>query len=264
MSLLSAPGHADDAARRGAIESTTRFIVSAVEHPLMRYSDIQSTYDVRGWGYAYGLWYLVELKRASAVPETLANEVDLAISFFIRGLEATEIPEHGGWNYARRAGFDQPGAPSPFMTSSTLHALFAAAAQGHEVDADVVSRGLGALEAARTETGAYMYAGSNGARSRESVPGSVGRMLSAECTLLLGGRGSVDRVRGALDAFIVHWEWLEKRRKQNGTHIPPYGIAPYYFYYAHYFAAEAIELLPERERAEYRRRFHEILFRTPR
>ena len=262
MSLLAAPGREDDADRLGAIESTTRFIVSAVEHPLMRYTDIEASYDVRGWGYAYGLWYLVELKRANAVPEPLVDEVDLAIAFFVRGIEATEIPERGGWNYSRRAGFDRPGAPSPFMTSSTLHALFAAAAQGFEVNAEVVTRGLDALEAARTETGAYQYAGSNGARSRESVPGSVGRMLSAECTLLLGGRGSVERVRSALDAFIVHWEWLEKRRKQNGTHIPPYGIAPYYFYYAHYFAAEAIELLPERERAEYRRRFHEILFRT--
>ncbi|MCA9298007.1 MAG: hypothetical protein KDA28_03015, partial [Phycisphaerales bacterium] len=59
--------------------------------------------------------------------------------------------------------------------------------------------------------------------------------------------------------FIVHWEWLEKRRKQNGTHIPPYSVAPYYFMYAHYHAAQAIECLPERERAEYRRRVNDLL-----
>ena len=262
MSLLAAPGRADDAARQAALESTTRFIVSSVDNPLMGFAEIPGRYDVRGWGYAYGLWYLAELKRADAVPEALANEVELASRFFIRGIEATAIPEHGGWNYSRRGGFDQPGRPSPFMTASTLHALFVATEVGFDVNPDIVTGGLDALEAARTATGAYQYAGSTGERSPESVPGSVGRMLAAECTLVLGGRGSVEEVRSAIDAFIVHWEWLEKRRKQTGTHVAPYGIAPYYFYYAHYFAAEAIELLPERERAEYRRRFREILFRT--
>jgi hypothetical protein len=39
-------------------------------------------------------------------------------------------------------------------------------------------------------------------------------------------------------------------------------IAPYYFYYAHYYAAQAIELLPATERPEYRRRVQELIFRT--
>ena len=85
-------------------------------------------------------------------------------------------------------------------------------------------------------------------------------MLAAETALFLAGRSSADRVRGAVDAFIVHWEWLDKRRAQTGTHVAPYGVAPYYFYYAHYFAAQAIELLPEHERDEYRRRYRELLF----
>jgi hypothetical protein len=87
-------------------------------------------------------------------------------------------------------------------------------------------------------------------------------MLAGECTLLLAGRSSAANVRGALDAFIVHWEWLEKRRAQQGTHVPPYMIAPYYFYYAHYYAAMACEMLPENERGEYRRRVRELIFRT--
>src|SRR5690606_29023599 len=33
-----------------------------------------------------------------------------------------------------------------------------------------------------------------------------------------------------------------------------------YFYYAHYYASQAIEQLPEAERAEYRRRLHELVF----
>ena len=85
-------------------------------------------------------------------------------------------------------------------------------------------------------------------------------MAVAESTLYLAGRSSIERIRGAIDAFIVHWQWLDARRAKTGTHKPPYGIAPYYFYYAHYYAAQAVELLPEHERAEYRRRLNELLF----
>ncbi|MCA9297034.1 MAG: hypothetical protein KC983_10965, partial [Phycisphaerales bacterium] len=61
---------------------------------------------------------------------------------------------------------------------------------------------------------------------------------------------------------IVHWDWLEQRRAKSGTHERPYGVAPYYFYYAHLAAAQAIECLPRSERREYRRRLHDLLMKT--
>jgi hypothetical protein len=64
----------------------------------------------------------------------------------------------------------------------------------------------------------------------------------------------------AVDAFFTDWRWLEQRRRQNGTHIPPYYIAPYYFFYAHRFVAQAIELLPEDKRPEYRKKLYELLW----
>lgn len=84
-------------------------------------------------------------------------------------------------------------------------------------------------------------------------------MTLGETTLALGGRGSIPRVRGSIDAFIVHWEWLDKRRAKPGTHQPPYMVAPYYFMFAHHYAAQAIEMLPSSERAEYRRRVNQLL-----
>jgi hypothetical protein len=124
----------------------------------------------------------------------------------------------------------------------------------------MLKRGVEALLRSRTPSGSVMYAGRDGEKSRESVPGSVGRMLVTEIALHAAGRSSSERVRAAVDAFLVHWEWLEKRRAQHGTHVPPYGVAPYYFYYAHYYAAQAVELLPEHEREEYRRRVRERIF----
>lgn len=257
--LVRSPGYQDDAERQEAVQRATAFVVTAMDHPLMQPA-FSETYDVRVWGYSYGLAYLLELQARDIVPDGMDESVEKAIRFWIDSLEANAIPKDGGWNYSRRAGTDKPGNPSPFMTGPTLQALFEAIRQGYEVDPTVIDAGLDALENARTATGAVVYSGSHGARSAESVPGSVGRMLVTEVTLKLGGRGSVERIRGALDAFIVHWKWLDKRRAQTGTHVKPYGVAPYYFYYAHYYAAQAIEQLPERERAEYRRRLHELLF----
>ncbi|MGI9014124.1 MAG: hypothetical protein ACR2GY_07730 [Phycisphaerales bacterium] len=255
--LMHSPGYADDIKRVEAVERAARFIIDQTQHPLMAFEEIISNYDVRGWGYTYGVQFLLQYQHEDWEEEILA-----AIEFCLKGIAATEIPENGGWNYARRGGFDQPGPMSPFMTAPTVQTLLLAKTKGFEVDDAMIERGLDALELARTESGGYVYSGTAGPRANDLVPGSIGRMVCAEATLFMAGRSSASDVRGAVDAFFVHWDWLDKRRAQTGTHVAPYGVAPYYFYFAHYYAAQAIELLPEPERAEYRRRLREVLLRN--
>lgn len=259
-SLLRSPGFVEDSARVAAVERAVRFIVQAARDPLMSKDGIEATYDVRGWGYTYGLAFLLELNRGQLVPPALVEDVKATILEFIASIEATEIPRAGGWNYSRPGGFDAPGPMSPFMTAPTLQALFEARAQAYEVDDEVIERGLQALERARLASGAYVYAGTaDRENERAEVPGAIARMAAAETTLYLAGRTSLASVRGAVDSFFTHWEWLDKRRAQQGTHIPPYGIAPYYFYYGHYYVAQAIEQLPAQDREEYRRKLRETL-----
>ena len=257
--LIVAAGYTDDPERTQAIHRATQFLCESIHHPLMAH-EFESRYDVRGWGYTYGLDFLLRLKKRDLVPEGMDEKVEATIQFFLAGIAASEIPERGGWNYSRPRGFDAAGPHAPFMTAPTLLALFEAKAMGYEIDDAMVRRGVDALKRSRTATGSFMYGGGDGDRSRESVPGSVGRMLVSEIALYAAGESSPERVRGAIDAFLVHWEWLEKRRCQHGTHAPPYGIAPYYFFYAHLYAAQAVELLPEQERDEYRRRVRERIF----
>jgi hypothetical protein len=69
-------------------------------------------------------------------------------------------------------------------------------------------------------------------------------------------------VRAALNAFHTHWEELEKRRKKTGTHEGPYKIAPYYVYYGHRYAGQAIQMLPEAERAAEREKLLKVILRT--
>ncbi len=265
LALAHAPGLAEDAPRREAIARAVGYICGeGKNHPLMSASDYDAGYDVRGWGYIEAVALLSRLKTLGAVPEGMGDVVDAALRDYVAALLAIEMPETGGWNYARPAGRDVKAAPSSFMTARALQALFEARAAGETVPADVIERGLDFLETTRTTAGSVVYSGSStprsDLRSGDATPGAVGRMCSVEATLLLGGRGSVIHARGAVDAFINHWQWLEARRQKTGTHVPPYGVAPYYFMFAHFYAAQCVELLPEVERGEYRRRINTLLF----
>jgi len=252
--LLETPDWIGDAARRDAVHRAAAFVCEQIEHPLMQFP-YPPAYDVRGWGYAYGLDFLLRLEAAGPLPESLRDPVAAAIDFYLRGILATEVPD-GGWNYALSPRRMQQ---APFMTGPVLQALFRAADSGRPVPPEVIERGLAALESSRMTTGALVYSGAATERSRDGVPGAMGRMLAADATLALAGRGDVERLRFAVDAFFEHWNQLEKRRRQNGTHVPPYGVAPYYFFYAHHAAAVAIELLPEDERPRYRAKLHDRL-----
>jgi hypothetical protein len=87
-------------------------------------------------------------------------------------------------------------------------------------------------------------------------------MCAVEVALARAGKGDEKRLRFAVDRFFEFWPELEKRRKKTGTHVAPYGVAPYYFFYAFTHAAAAIELLPEQGRAADRVRFRELLFQV--
>ena len=260
LSLLRAPGYDEDEARQEAIERAVAFVCGSRRHELMD-PEYEGGYDVRGWGYVYAIELLSTLLVEDRVPAGLEKEVRAAQKAYLKSLEEIEIPEAGGWSYSRRGALDRPSPTSPFMTGPACQALFVAEASGASVSKRLVERALDSLERGRMESGEVLYSAAPGKqRGGGQLPGSVGRMLTTEVTLHLAGRGSLARVRGAVDAFLVHWEWLDKRRAQTGTHVAPYGVAPYYFYYAHEQAARAIELLPEAERDEYHRRLQERLF----
>lgn len=245
-----------------AIEGALDFVLEGLADAGMT-PDFVKGYDTRGWGHAYALEFLLRLRSADLVPKARKEEVETAIDTLVDILVKTEIAGRGGWNYSRPAG-DKSDA-STFMTAPTLLFLFEARRQGETVDATVVERALKTLEDARLETGAFQY-GSDKAeqtgKDGEEIPGSIGRMAVCEVTLFLAERGSVDHIRGAVAAFFEHWQWLEQRRKQNGTHIPPYMIAPYYFFFAHRYVAQAIEFLPEPERAPWREKLNVLLWQV--
>lgn len=260
--LFQAPGYAEDEMRREAVAKAVAFVCSAIEDPRMSAEDYEGGYDVRGWGYIYGMRMLLALREADLIPEDMTEKVDDTIEWYIKALNTIEIPRVGGWNYARRGGVDQASATSPFMTAPGVMVLFEAKRQGFDVDDAVVERGLNALSLCVAPDGYVSYSAQRQTKDNESqIPGATGRMVAAEAALMLAGRSDEDRLRRAVDAFFEHWDALEARRQKTGTHNPPYGVAPYYFFYAHAYAADAIELLPDADRPERRTQLREILWK---
>lgn len=261
--LLRVPGYGKDSTRQAAIARATEFVLGGTSEPLMGLDKYEGGYDVRGWGLCYGARFLLALKAAKVIPAGMEDKVEQALIWYLRSLQEIEIPKVGGWNYARDPGKETPSAASPFMTAPCLQTLYQARAQGYQVDEGVVDRALAALLRCRTDAGNYAYSAQGQTKEPESsLPGAVGRMVSAESALFLAGKSDGARVKRAVEAFIEYWPELEKRRAKNGTHKAPFGVAPYYFYFAHYHAAAAIELLPEADRPALRARIKELLLRT--
>lgn len=252
--LLAAPG---DATAAKAVGRGLAQVLDSLNDPQLRMST-EDRYDVRIWGHAAALEFLCHVQAVKA-GGSRAKEVDDAIPRLVRTICDEEL-EGGGWNYARRE------QPASFVTAPVVQALLFARGRGAEVPSGVLERARRSLESARTESGAFLYAGifkKNESRyTSDQQAGSCARSAACESTLRLLDGGSPEALQGALNAFHAHWEELEKRRRKPGTHEGTYRIAPYYFYYGHRYAGQAIRLLPEASRAAERERLLRVVLKT--
>lgn len=258
--LVQLPAPARSPEVNDAITRATTFICDAIEDPSISIDAYKGGYDVRGWGYCYGLRFLLALRANDSVPEGMDERVDRAMRWYLTALQRIEIPQVGGWNYARKPGAETPAPAAPFMTGPCLATLLEARRQGLVVDGAVITRGIEALQRTRTPAGNFAYSAQDQTREPDgSMPGAIGRMVCGEAVLLRVGRSDTARVRFAVDQFFKNWTELEKRRQKTGTHVAPYGVAPYYFFFAFLHAAEAIELLPMADRPALRAKLAALL-----
>lgn len=272
MGLVAAPGYLKDKARQEAVERGVAFVIKTLEHERMN-DGFLGDYDVRGWGHIYALTCFLHLQDAALVPEKLIAAVAKKTNWLVKTLAGSAIPKSGGWNYSRRAGYKSPSSSaSTFMTAPALQVLFHAKARGHQVPDDVIEEALSALDRARTKVGGYAYGASRAnlndkaedeLRFMDLGPSSAARAAVCETTLLLAGRGDKARHQAALELFFKHWDDLAVRKSQLGTHIKPYGIAPYYFMFGHLYCAQAVEQVEdEKVRDRYRAQMRQILARS--
>ena len=254
MGLMATPGYAKDEPRMAAVARGLAFVLEALDAPRMQ-GEFVGNYDVRGWGHIYALQFLLHAQDHQLVPKAHVDAATKKIAWLAQTLVESAIPKSGGWNYSRPRGYKSPqNRASTFMTAPALQALFHAKARGHEVPDDVVQQALDALERARAKPGGYAYGAPGKSQAdvdeekltmMDKTPSSAARAAVCETTLMLAGRGDPARLERAVDLFFAHWDDLAVRKSQLGTHIEPYGIAPYYFLFGHLYAAQAIEQIAD-------------------
>ncbi len=183
-----------------------------------------------------------------------------------RGMELYALLEKnqeplGGWGYYEGpATSRRPTWSTSFSTSCVIPSLVRAKELGWALDDKVLARAVRYVEQCKLPGGAVMYdlrpIPRRPGESIDNVKGSLGRMQVANWALRRAGVKSLtdDALRAGLESFFEHHPFLDVARLRPIPHEAYYANAAYFYMFAHCYAAQAINELPEAERAAWHKR----------
>ena len=257
--------------RRAALEAAVRYM-STCELPL-RDSDWDIDYV---WTSLYGFVSCVELLGDPRLAEggtlgelqgPLAARARRFLDVLLKHQAAT-----GGWAYYDDPPFDrQPTWATSFCTALVLPSLAAAGGHGIEVPVRAIERARRYVERCALPSGAYTYdldpiPRVRGVEHINLIEGSLGRTQVANwARRSLGDDRVTDEViREGLEALFRHHGYLDHVRLRPIPHEGFHANAGYFYFFAHYYAARAINLLPVDEREIWHARLRPHLAKTQR
>ena len=171
------------------------------------------------------------------------------------------MPE-GGWGYYD-FGFStrRPKWGTSFCTALVLPALQTGIKLGWADDPKILERAKRYVAKCALPNGAYEYDLNTIPRagvgeSINDVKGSLGRIQVCNWALSETGEKKItqDRIREGVEQFLKHHKFLDVARKRPIPHEAYYANSAYFYWFGHYYAAQAINLLPEDERETYHAR----------
>jgi hypothetical protein len=183
----------------------------------------------------------------------------------------------GGWGYydfSERTIQPSGSLSTPFTTATVLVALHEAVvanlrlargesnAEGEGIRDHRSQIALDYLERHRIPSGAYYYSSQHMyyPQGRANLMrGSAARSQSGDNALITWGRTDIDTVRAQLDTFFEEHLFLEIGRGRQMPHEAWYGVAPYYYYFGHYYAARNVEALPAEIRPGYAKQLADVM-----
>lgn len=175
----------------------------------------------------------------------------------------------GGWAYYDDPPFTRtPTWATSFCTALVLPSLLEAKDLGWEVDDRVIERARTYIQRCAMPGGAYAYDLTPipriGVEHINLIQGSLGRTQVCNWALARAGVRSVtpDVIRAGLEAFFEYHGFLDQARTRPIPHEGFYRNAGYFYFFGHYYAARAIELLPPEEREEWHARLRPQLTKT--
>lgn len=213
------------------------------------------------WAALYGAVCMTRLADDSRfVEEPWAGKIRERAKVFLDVLERNQVAE-GGWAYYDDPPYTRrPKWATSFCTALVLPSLQRAHELGWLEEAAVYERAAKIVARCALPNGAYTYNVSVvpwvGGESINNIRGSLGRTQVCNWARFVAGdeRVGIDRVREGIDAFFEHHRFLDVARMRPIPHEAYYANAGYFYLFAHYYAALAIELLPPEEREDYHAR----------
>lgn len=253
LALVALSESPETPARLEALHKGARWLV---ESPLPRRGN---HWDVDNqWTGVYGLVACATLR---ADPRFAGQEwqakLDARGREFHAQLERTQVPE-GGWGYYDDPVFsERPKWATQFTTAAVLPALAQARAFGWSKEPRVLERAQDYVSGCALPSGAYTYDLTPIPRTRidsiNNVRGSLGRIQVGNWALATTGVKKItpERIRAGLDAFFAEHRFLDIAYMRPIPHEAYYANAAYFYFFGQYYAAKAIELLPQAERESY-------------
>lgn len=216
-----------------------------------------SNWDVdEGWSNLYGFVACARAAGDARFQEAPWNELtgERGAAFLERLLE-TQSPD-GGWAYYDDPPFSRrPTWSTSFCTALVLPWLQRAGELGWHADEVLVSRARRYVRRCRLPNGAYEYDLNpvpriSGGEHINNVKGSLGRIQVCNWALSETGEPSTtpDLLREGLELFFEHHKFLDVARMRPIPHEAYYANAGYFYFFGHYYAAQAINRLPMDER----------------
>lgn len=217
------------------------------------------------WGHTFSMQGFVRLyhraegdeKLQAKLVEAAQQQADLLVRYAYND---------GGWGYYDFvAQTNVPsGSPNSFTTASGLIALHEAKAIGVTFPEKLIKKAIASMLRQRHPDFSYAYGEYLRYRPRYDInrpAGSLGR--SQACNLALRQMGDeqvTDEVlKTWLNRLYARNGWLSMGRKYPVPHEAPFGVAGYFYYYGHFYAALTIEELPKADRPYFQDHLANIL-----
>ncbi|MBI4878551.1 MAG: hypothetical protein HY812_02685 [Planctomycetes bacterium] len=264
LALLRAEETAD---RRAALERSVSWLCDT--RPPRRGSDWDNDTI---WAALYGTVLCVELARDPrfSAPER-RDAIDARGREFLAILVRNQVPAGGFGYYDDQPYSRRPKWATSFASALVIPALGEAERLGWLADARVRERTIAYVRRCRLPNGAYEYDLNPIPRAPagehiNKIEGSLGRIQVCNWALFSAGDGSVtlDMVRAGLEHLYARHRFLDVARMRPIPHEAYYANAGYFYYFGHYYAAEAINLLPAAEREALHARLRPHILKTQR
>ncbi len=232
-------------------------------HQLVAEDKYLTLYSV--WGHAYAIQAIVPLHRRAHADPTIQGQLKELLKYHVDRLHRNAFID-GGWGYYdMRARTRRPsGSSSSFTTATVLIAMKEAKELGVEFPEDLLEKAIASILRQRYPDFAYAYGEYLKMSPRYGInrpAGSLGRSQACNLALRLYGDKHVsdDVLRTWLDRLYARNGWLSIGRKYPIPHESHFGVAGYFFYYGHFYAAMCIEELPLAERPHFQEHLAHIL-----